>query len=140
MRLSGLIFVVEDDPVTAIVTELFVKRNEDWCGEVRHFSDGQDAFDHLLLALAQQGPLPDLILLDLNMPFMDGWEFLEAYAGLAGAPEIPVFLLTSSIRPHDMERSQGYSSVKGFFSKPLDDAKVAQMALLLDANCAPKAS
>ena len=137
MRLSGLIFVVEDDPVTAIVTELFVKRNEEWSGEVQHFSDGQHAFDHLLLALAQQGPLPDLILLDLNMPFMDGWDFLNAYAGLAGAPKIPVFLLTSSIRPQDMERSRTYDSVKGYFSKPLDDAKVAQMARLLDADCAP---
>lgn len=134
MKLSRLVYVVEDDPITAMVTEVFVKRNKDCCSEIQHFSDGQQAFNQLLLALGGEGRLPNVILLDLNMPHMDGWDFLDAYAGLAVASEIPVFLLTSSIHPHDMERSREYGSVKGYFSKPLDDAKVAQMLQLLEAQ------
>jgi len=60
---------------------------------------------------------PDLILLDLNMPRMSGWDFIEAVAGQPGLP--PIVIVTSSIDPRDRARSARYACVKSFIIKPL---------------------
>ena len=134
MESSQLIYLVEDDPITALVTEAFIKRSKSCQCKVAHYADGQQAFDQLSRALRDEARIPDLILLDLNMPFMDGWDFLDACAGLSAGPAVPVVILTSSIRPHDIERARRYENVKGYFSKPLDDAKVGQLLELLGAR------
>lgn len=132
MKKTRLAYVVEDDSITALLTEVFLKRALDCCNNVEHYADGQQAFDQLMLAERGEGRVPDLILLDLNMPFMDGWDFLEAFKGLNMSTDVPIFLLTSSIRPDDQERARRYQTVRGYFTKPLDDAKVAQIKQLLD--------
>ncbi len=73
-----------------------------------------------------------MILLDLNMPQMDGWEFLDAFGTLPLAQEeVRVFILTSSIQPTDIEKSTQYKEVKGYFSKPLGKVNVRRMQSLL---------
>ena len=136
MKPYRLAYVVEDDPITALITEVYVKRSVEGCDEVAHYLDGQQAFDQLLLAQRGESRVPDLILLDLNMPFMDGWDFLEAFKELPLSKNVPVFLLTSSIRPEDRARADTYQAVRGYFSKPLDDAKAAQMSQLLKTSVA----
>lgn len=60
---------------------------------------------------------PDLILLDLNMPRMSGWDFIEAVAAQPGLP--PIVIVTSSIDPRDKARSAQYACVRSFLIKPL---------------------
>jgi len=96
-------------------------------GEVMHFVNGQAAINQLLISVEKKESIPDLILLDLDMPVMDGWEFLDAFLKLPIAKQVCVFVLTSSIHPHDREKARHYSLVKGFFSKPLDSDSVAWM-------------
>jgi CheY-like chemotaxis protein len=64
----------------------------------------------------------DLILLDLNMPFMSGWDFLDALEPLNLGK--PVFIITSSNDRHDVEKSKRYKSVKGFYSKPISQTSL----------------
>ncbi|BDC99195.1 response regulator [Persicobacter psychrovividus] len=71
-----------------------------------------------LKQLHDRAELPDLIVLDLNMPGMNGWEFLVHYEQLAFA--IPIHILTSSIDFEDKIRSTNFACVKGFTSKPLN--------------------
>jgi len=103
-------------------------------GEVRCYTDGQRAFDELVQASQASAPLPDLVLLDLDMPLMDGWEFLDAVAGLALPQPLRVFVLTSSIYPEDQEKALAYKEVQGFFTKPLKDAGVALMQDMLQVE------
>jgi CheY-like chemotaxis protein len=76
-----------------------------------------------LKSLAQTNPpgFPDFIFLDINMPDMDGWEFMDNFRLLPHnvIEKTRVFILTSSLNPLDIEKSKTYDEIKGFASKPL---------------------
>jgi CheY-like chemotaxis protein len=59
----------------------------------------------------------DFVLLDINMPGMNGWEFMEVFE--ANDVNVPVFIVSSSRNENDLQRSSGFKSVKGYFFKPL---------------------
>lgn len=125
-----LAYVVENDRISSVITELIVKRNL-FGGEVQCFANGQLAYNQLAAALQAGAGVPDLILLDLDMPLMDGWEFLAALANHSPAASVRVFVLTSSINSDDKTKASNYPAVKGFFIKPLDPASVERMRHLL---------
>lgn len=138
MKTPSLAYVVEDDRITAVITEFIVKKDLKY-PEVQTFSNGLLAFNQLQALARAGGSMPDLILLDLNMPQMDGWEFLDAFETLPLTQEVRVFILTSSIQPEDMEKSTHYKEVKGYFSKPLGKVNVQRMqALLRETGAAPQ--
>jgi CheY-like chemotaxis protein len=130
MKTPKLAYVVEDDRITAAITELIAKKDLR-CRTVKTFGNGQLAFDQLAVTVQSGGHVPDLILLDLNMPLMDGWEFLDALGELALTQQVCVFVLTSSIHPDDMAKATHYQQVKGYFSKPLNKLNVSRMQALL---------
>lgn len=87
--------------------------------QVRTAVDGQDALE----ILREPGYRPDLILLDINMPRMNGFEFLEIYSvEFVDAPSGVVVMLTSSLSDKDKARARSFAVVKGFLSKPLGDS------------------
>lgn len=128
-----LVYVVENDRISSAITELIVKKNL-FGGEVQCYADGQRAFAELARANKEGAILPDLIVLDLDMPLMDGWGFLDAVAGLALPHPLRVFVLTSSIYLEDQEKALSYRIVQGFFTKPLKAAGVALMQDMLQVN------
>ncbi|MFM7195219.1 MAG: response regulator [Bacteroidota bacterium] len=89
----------------------------------------RSGLDHLNRLAAEGKPFPDFILLDLRMPIINGFEFLEKLKAfpqekLAGTS---IHLLTSSLDEHDIERAFTYPHVKGFHSKPLSLKKLQAM-------------
>lgn len=126
MHAPHLAYIIENDFITAAVTELVLRKSLRRC-QVQNCVNGQVAFDQLVAATKKGASIPDLILLDLDMPVMDGWEFLDALSTLPIAKQVCVFILTSSIHPDDREKAKHYHAVKGFFSKPLDESSVTWM-------------
>lgn len=124
-----LIYVIEDDLITATTTKMLVEKNLREA-QVQLYSNGQRALNQLTAALQAGADLPDLILLDLNMPLMDGWEFLDAFSRLPLTHPVCVLLLTSSINPEDRARAARYQAVAGYFTKPLDMSIVSRMLRL----------
>jgi PAS domain S-box-containing protein len=87
-----------------------------------------------LAALKEISPLkpeqfPDLIFLDLDMPMMDGWQFLEEFEALPAVlvSKCKVIIITSSIDPEEIERSKHFKTVHSFISKPLTQQKVLEL-------------
>ena len=85
------------------------------------FSNGQDALDHIEAQTDSPDTLPSVIFLDLNMPVMNGWEFLEAFLNLPGitAHGIAIYIMSSSVDPRDLEKIQAHPYVKDYILKPL---------------------
>lgn len=87
-----------------------------------HSEDGKGTLDFIKNNHAEAMKLPDLILLDLNMPEFSGWDFLKNFKNLYPTlqKKIDIFIVSSSVDPHDRSRSEDYPFVKGFLIKPLN--------------------
>ena len=88
---------------------------------IKFFSDGEKGIDFLKQNLGAATNLPDIILLDVNMPFMDGWEFLNEYKSLQTEikKDINIYLLTSSNNPNDIAMAKEISELSGYLVKPI---------------------
>ncbi len=118
-----LTYVIDDDEVIKYLTELMFKQL-DFSEKTEFFMDPVLAFAKLKSLAEKDEQLPDLIFLDLKMPAMDGWCFLNAMSELNLKKEIPVFVFSSSINEDDIIRSKQYVNVKDYIIKPLTVHKV----------------
>ena len=98
------ILLVEDNPSDAKLLQLAV-RDTHWIGEIEHVVDGEKAIAALEKARLHPETLPDLILLDLNMPRVDGFEVLEWLKRDEELRTIPVVVLTTSEAKTDIKRA-----------------------------------
>lgn len=92
--------------------------------------DGKEALDYLTTPDEQGNyPMPGLIFLDINMPRMNGWEFLEAYDQFKEAPKrsVTVMMLTTSSNPDDVVRAKKHHLLDHFMNKPLDDERFKEL-------------
>ncbi|TBX69198.1 response regulator [Flavobacterium silvisoli] len=120
------IFCVDDDPITLMLCKKVIERVE-FAKEIITAQDGEEAikfFDDL--ASSQNNgevvSYPKLTFLDLNMPVMNGWEFLDVYLQKDYQtlfPEAKFIVLSSTIDPDDVNQSMKYPVVVDFMSKPI---------------------
>ncbi|SHM69804.1 Response regulator receiver domain-containing protein [Chitinophaga jiangningensis] len=129
MNLIDMIFIVDDDPIHQQIAKIMIER-QGISSNIRVFSDAQEVLDYFRENTNVAAALPDLILLDLNMPVMDGWEFLDEYATFqAELPKsIKIFVLTSSIDEKDKERVRSYAFVSGYLTKPLSKEIISHLS------------
>jgi len=85
------------------------------------FFDGKQAFDRFLQIDSHESLIPQIVLLDINMPLYDGWYMMDHFANLA--PEvkqkIKVYICSSSVAPYDKLRINSYNQIVDFIEKPL---------------------
>ncbi len=129
MNLINMIFIVDDDPIHQQIAKIMIER-QGISNNIRVFSDAQEVLDYFRENTNVADALPDLILLDLNMPVMDGWEFLDEYAGFQTSlpKEVKIFVLTSSIDEKDKERVRSYKFVSGYLTKPLSKEIISHLS------------
>ena len=116
------ILCVDDDPITLMLCRKVITR-ANFSRHTDAAQNGEDAlhyFDNLILQ-KNEDDFPDLIFLDLNMPVMGGWEFLDNFSKTYAHffPNTKVIVLSSTIDPQDVEKAKTYGMVLDFMSKPI---------------------
>lgn len=121
-----LTYIIDDESISRFLTEQ-VLRQEEITSPIRPFAAGEEAL-HFLLS-HQPTEVPDVILLDLNMPTMNGWQFLEALGPHAAALACGchVYVLTSSLATADTARAKDFALVRGIIHKPLNEDEVPRI-------------
>ena len=111
-KFTSTIWLIDDDPLTNMIHETLLDHYNSAL-QVRTFTFAGDALE----ALSSEEETPDLIFLDINMPEIDGWQFLDSYEKLK--VDSRLIMVSSSIYSEDINRAKSYSSVEQFISKPL---------------------
>jgi len=119
------ICVVDDDDIYQFTISKTLKSLE-LAKKIVVFSDGEEALDFIQDNLTNEDELPDVILLDINMPIMDGFQFLEEFTKvkLSVEKKITIFMVSSSVDPVDIERAKSISSISDYIIKPINRANL----------------
>lgn len=123
------ILLVDDDEINNFISIKLIKKalvNSD----ITACLNGKFAIDQLVkIRDTDPEELPDYILLDINMPIMNGWEFLEEYKRLRldQAGKTRIYIISSSVFSNDINKAKSYSLVKDFVSKPLNIEKIREL-------------
>jgi two-component system, chemotaxis family, chemotaxis protein CheY len=114
------LYLIDDDVLQHTLMKFYFQRNE-VVEKHDFFFDATFALKQLSINADTFINLPDIILLDLNMPIMDGWQFLYQFKDIAPTlkKDIHIFIVSSSITESEMSKSRSFTFVKGFYSKPI---------------------
>ncbi len=112
--------IVDDDPIYVFATKK-VMRMSGFCESFLVFKNGREALESLSAIVLEGSKMPEVILLDLNMPVMDGWQFLDEFTQIQPPHKITIYIVTSSINPEDMERAKAYEDVVNYIVKPVSE-------------------
>ncbi|MGI9552616.1 MAG: response regulator [Aurantibacter sp.] len=122
MEKINSIYIVDDDPITVFgirkILDNIVK-----CENIDAFGNGKLALESIIKALEEASEIPEVIFLDINMPIMDGWQFLQEFIKLPLKEKVRINIITSSIDSVDRENWEFYKTqthhLVTFINKPL---------------------
>ena len=126
-----LVMCVDDDPIVLMLNEL-VLREHAFCNELIKIESAELALEYF----SQQSKLPfgeavlpNIVFLDINMPTMDGWRFLDEFTEIFQEfhSEVSIVILSSSVNPADIEKANKHPLVIGFMPKPIGDLELDEL-------------
>jgi len=124
------IYCVDDDVITLMLCKKVIQR-ADFAKEILTATNGEEAILFFKELAEQSEPsYPSLTFLDLNMPIMNGWEFLDQYSKSGYNeifPEAKFIVLSSTIDPQDVEKTKNYPMVVNFLSKPITKEMIEEL-------------
>ncbi len=119
--LYKFVMLIDEDEIDNIINQKIIESNN-FSEKVQVFQTGSEALDFLRNNSKNAENLPDLIFLDINMPIMDGFQFLEEFEKLDNEilDKSKIIMLSSSISPRDIDRAASNRFVKKYLNKPLN--------------------
>jgi len=123
--------IIDDDPIFVFGAKRMMEFS-DFCTSFMLFKNGREALNNLAPLLISGNTIPEVILLDINMPIMDGWQFLDEFTQIETHKLITIYIVSSSIDPADMNRVDDYKSVTNYIIKPISMEVLRQIMLEMD--------
>lgn len=130
MKSVHTVAIIEDNPIDVFINTRVIEQAE-LAEEILPFNSAREALNYIS-SCAELGSIPpELIILDIRMPDMDGFDFLEAFETMPETLKryVKIVMLSSSLDPVDESRALSHSSVVAFVSKPLTREKILQFPI-----------
>lgn len=120
--------LVDDDPVTIMIGKMVI-RNAATGAEVAGFTSPVSGLEYMTEVTSKAEEITQILLLDINMPEMTGWEFMEKLPDSVQNRTVPIhiYILSSSVNPEDQLKSKNSPLVLDFIEKPLTEALVHRL-------------
>jgi len=122
--------IIDDDNIYVNLIKKIIETKA-LCENLIVFNDGKQSIDYFeaLLQNLDKERIPDIIFLDLNMPVMDGWQFLERFTKIKNkfGKVITLYIVSSSIYPEDINRAKSLETVEDYLIKPIIISDLAKL-------------
>ncbi|MEZ4772805.1 MAG: response regulator [Bacteroidia bacterium] len=112
-----LVFIDDDYPTNYY--HKIIAREAEIAEDLVFFQSATEALDYLISVNDNDGASPEVIFLDINMPGMNGWEFIKAYEKKVSSQSSKIWMLSTSINPADKALADINERISGFLNKPL---------------------
>ncbi len=124
-----IIWVIDDDIIYQTIINKLIQKSGVFSA-LSSFINGKEAIGALNNSLENNDIIPDIILLDINMPVMDGWEFMEEIKRIKSkiSKKIFIYIVSSSIAIEDKNKSKTFTDIIGYIPKPIS---VADLLLIV---------
>ena len=122
------LFIIDDDSMYRMILQRIIARiTSDLI--VQEFKNGQEAILELNKLITEGGLFPDIVLLDINMPVIDGWQFLQKVTDMLATVEnnIAIYMVSTSLETRDKEMALGNKNVRAYLSKPVTMASLKEI-------------
>lgn len=121
-KIKTICIINDDDIFTFILKKSITKLNV--CSQILTFANGQEAMDEF----SKNGiVLPNIILLDINMPIMDGWEFLSAFQGISTNEKIDIYLISAHVSDEDSLKVKNNKRITGILYDPTENETIMKI-------------
>jgi CheY-like chemotaxis protein len=124
--MSKKVAIVDDDEIFQFTTKIKFEKLG-LVEDVMIFNDGEEAIQ--FIQSGNKEDMPEILLLDINMPIVDGWDFLELFEKVPKEKQqmMEILMLSSSINPDDVKRAEANAYVVDYITKPISDADVKKI-------------
>ena len=133
MKIINTVCIIDDDPIFRFGTKKLMESVQPSL-IFMVYKNGKEAFDDLFLKIKSSESIPDVILLDLNMPIMDGWQFLDECLKNKLLEKIPIYIVSSSVDSRDIEKAKKYKIVNNYIIKPFSVSTIENLFLELNGG------
>ncbi|RTE53352.1 response regulator [Arenibacter aquaticus] len=125
MRTLTKICIVDDDDIYRFTIERTLESLE-YSTKTMAFSDGEQAINFISDHLNEDAELPDIIFLDIDMPVMDGFQFMEEYEKIKSnvSKDMIIYMVSSSLDPVDIDSAKKISSISDYIVKPISSDRL----------------
>tara|TARA_R110002051_G_scaffold212056_1_gene277210 strand:+ start:15471 stop:15881 length:411 start_codon:yes stop_codon:yes gene_type:complete len=122
------ILLVDDDEIYIYLTKRLLNDISKEIA-VSSFTDGEQAINFIKICTEEKAELPEVILLDVNMPFLDGWGFLLEFKKLKPKlkDKVHIYLVTSSELDNDKKRAKDFEELTGYYVKPVSEDNLIEI-------------
>ena len=121
--------IVDDDRIYIFGLSKLIEMH-DFCQEIQVFNNGKEALDTFLQDIEAGNELPEVILLDINMPVMDGWEFLDEYVKVKHKikNKVKIYMVSSSVNLSDLDKAKTYDDIVDYVVKPIKSSDLRKIS------------
>jgi len=126
MEKIDLACIIDDDPIFVFGAKRIMEMAH-FCEDFLVYSNGREALDKLKVMIEAGEKIPDIILLDINMPILDGWGFLDEFTQIPIEKKITIYIITSSIDPADTQKVKYYEDVSNYIIMPITAEKLKKI-------------